>query len=350
MTRDAAYDSLLRRTRQQYHQKIAHVLEDQFPETAETQPELLAYHFSLSESWDQACVYLLRSGDKARQVHASQEALTFYTQAIDASGRITPALDAAQLLPLYEGRGLVWMLLTKYDAAIEDFQMMCQMAHTAGNPQKEGEGLGHLAYVHWLTFSEAHTPRLEQYAQAALQLARQTGDQKTLARSLINLGSVDQIYGHMQEADRKFSEALHISRRERYQDSLAHALVFLCMQASLQGNFQTAIQLGQEGVVVSRAIYDGFTELRTLAFLCQASWSAGQYSQALALLHEGMTEAKERQNTFFVGRLTNTLGWFSREFGAVSRAVALDHESVELGRASRIANVEISALINLGLD
>ena len=53
---------------------------------------------------------------------------------------------------------------------------------------------------------------------------------------------------------------------------------------------------------------------------------------------------------FIVGRLTNTLGWFSREFGAVSRAIELDHESLELGRASGISNVEISALINLGLD
>ena len=68
------------------------------------------------------------------------------------------------------------------------------------------------------------------------------------------------------------------------------------------------------------------------------------------MLHEGRAKAQERQNTFMVGRLTNTLGWFSREFGAVSRAIELDHESMELGRASRIANVEISALINLGLD
>jgi tetratricopeptide (TPR) repeat protein len=122
------------------------------------------------------------------------------------------------------------------------------------------------------------------------------------------------------------------------------------MQASLQGKFQSAIEFGQEGVVLSRAIHDGFTELRTLAFLCQACWSAGHYAQALTMLHEGVATAKERQNTFFVGRLTNTLGWFSREFGALSRAVELDRESMELGRASRIANVEISALINLGFD
>src|SRR5262249_34493753 len=41
LIQDAAYQSLLKSTRQQYHQRIAQVLETQFPETAETQPELL---------------------------------------------------------------------------------------------------------------------------------------------------------------------------------------------------------------------------------------------------------------------------------------------------------------------
>ena len=39
LVQDAAYQSLLRSTRQQYHQRIAQVLEAQFPEVVETQPE-----------------------------------------------------------------------------------------------------------------------------------------------------------------------------------------------------------------------------------------------------------------------------------------------------------------------
>ena len=39
LIQDAAYQSLLRSIRQQYHQRIAHVLEAQFPETVETQPD-----------------------------------------------------------------------------------------------------------------------------------------------------------------------------------------------------------------------------------------------------------------------------------------------------------------------
>ena len=53
---------------------------------------------------------------------------------------------------------------------------------------------------------------------------------------------------------------------------------------------------------------------------------------------------------FLLSRMQNHLGWFSRELGAVSRAAELDHESTDLGRTHGIANVEISALINLGLD
>ena len=46
LIQEAAYQSLLRSTRQQYHQRIAQVLEAQFPETVETQPELVAQHYT----------------------------------------------------------------------------------------------------------------------------------------------------------------------------------------------------------------------------------------------------------------------------------------------------------------
>ena len=46
LIQDAAYQSLLRSTRQQYHHRIAQVLEERFPETSEEQPELLAHHYT----------------------------------------------------------------------------------------------------------------------------------------------------------------------------------------------------------------------------------------------------------------------------------------------------------------
>src|SRR5438876_2019802 len=57
LIQDASYESLLKSTRQQYHQRIALVLEAQFPETAQAQPELLAYHSTEAGLLAQAVAY-----------------------------------------------------------------------------------------------------------------------------------------------------------------------------------------------------------------------------------------------------------------------------------------------------
>src|SRR5262245_24751103 len=65
LLQDAAYQSLLKSTRQQYHQQIAQVLMAQFPEMTEMQPELLAHHAFQGEVWDKAVAYFRQAGDKA---------------------------------------------------------------------------------------------------------------------------------------------------------------------------------------------------------------------------------------------------------------------------------------------
>ena len=64
LIQDAAYESLLKSTRQHYHQRIAQVLEAQFPETVETQPELLAHHCTEAGLSEQAVGYWQRAGQQ----------------------------------------------------------------------------------------------------------------------------------------------------------------------------------------------------------------------------------------------------------------------------------------------
>ncbi len=184
---------------------------------------------------------------------------------------------------------------------------------------------------------------MEQYAQQALELAQQTGNQHVLARSLTGLGLVQQVRGNLRESDRQLEASLQVvSRRAGCHDTLAANLLWLRAHAYWQGDFPGALHLGEEGLGMARGLHDGLIELLSLAFLCQACWSAGHYAQAFTMLHEGRTKAKERKNLCIDGRLRNTLGWFHREFGDVTRAVEYDQESVELGRASGVSNVEIS--------
>jgi class 3 adenylate cyclase/predicted ATPase len=82
LIQETAYQSLLRSTRQQYHQRIAQVLEVRFPELCETQPELLAHHYTEAGLEEQAIGYWQRAGQQASERSANLEAVSHFTRGI----------------------------------------------------------------------------------------------------------------------------------------------------------------------------------------------------------------------------------------------------------------------------
>ena len=89
LLQEAAYQSLLKSTRQQYHQRIAQVLAAQFPALAETQPELLAHHSTEAGLAEPAVGYWQQAGQKAH-------ARAAYVEAI---GHLTTGLEVLKTLP-----------------------------------------------------------------------------------------------------------------------------------------------------------------------------------------------------------------------------------------------------------
>jgi predicted ATPase len=82
LIQNAAYESLLKSTRQHYHQRIAQVLEAQFPETAEAEPELLAHHCTEAGLITQAIGYWYKAGQKASERSAHVEAIAHLRQGL----------------------------------------------------------------------------------------------------------------------------------------------------------------------------------------------------------------------------------------------------------------------------
>ena len=83
LIQDAAYESLLKSTRQQYHQRIAQVLEGQFPETVEAQPELPAHHYTEAGLNAQAVHYWHHAGQRASERSAHIEAIAHLRQGLE---------------------------------------------------------------------------------------------------------------------------------------------------------------------------------------------------------------------------------------------------------------------------
>jgi TOMM system kinase/cyclase fusion protein len=97
LIQEAAYQSLLKHTRQQYHQRIAQVLAARFPDTAEIQPELLAHHFMEAGLNGPAIEYWQRAGQRAIERSAYVEAIGHLTEGLELLNTLPDAPDRTQL-------------------------------------------------------------------------------------------------------------------------------------------------------------------------------------------------------------------------------------------------------------
>jgi class 3 adenylate cyclase/tetratricopeptide (TPR) repeat protein len=83
LIQEAAYQTLLRSTRQEYHARIGQVLEERFPVIVETQPEVVAHHFTEAGLAEQALPYWQRAGQDALARAANVEAIAHLTRGLE---------------------------------------------------------------------------------------------------------------------------------------------------------------------------------------------------------------------------------------------------------------------------
>jgi predicted ATPase/class 3 adenylate cyclase len=84
LIQEAAYLSLLKSVRQQYHRRIAEALETRFRDVAVTEPELLAKHLAEAGLNGRAMVYWQQAGQRAIDRSAYVEAISHLTKGLDA--------------------------------------------------------------------------------------------------------------------------------------------------------------------------------------------------------------------------------------------------------------------------
>jgi len=99
LVQDTAYQSMLKSTRHQHHQRIAESLRQQFPEIAETEPEFLAHHFTEAGLAEVAIEYWHQAGRRANERSANVEAIAHLREGLRLIGTLpeTPERDQQEL-------------------------------------------------------------------------------------------------------------------------------------------------------------------------------------------------------------------------------------------------------------
>jgi predicted ATPase len=99
LVQDAAYGTLLREPRRSLHARIAEALESQFPEIAESQPELLARHYTEAGLIEKAAGLWGKAGQRSLERSALVEAAEQFARALTQIEALpgTPALRREQI-------------------------------------------------------------------------------------------------------------------------------------------------------------------------------------------------------------------------------------------------------------
>jgi tetratricopeptide (TPR) repeat protein len=109
---DAAYDSLLKRRRQELHAKIARVIEQRFPHIQTTEPEVLAHHLTAAGLAEAAIPLWQAAGELALKRLALTEAISHLERGLELISTLprSPERDASEL-ELRTCLGTAWIAL-----------------------------------------------------------------------------------------------------------------------------------------------------------------------------------------------------------------------------------------------
>jgi predicted ATPase len=206
LTQEAAYQSLLTRTRQQLHQRIARVLEARLPEVCETQPERLAHHYTEAGLQQQAMAYWQQAGQRALERSANAEAIAHLTKALALLQAFPDTPERAQHeLHVQTTLGPALMAIKGWgapevEAAYTRARALCQQV--GETPQ-----LFLVLWGLWRVYSERAEHRTaRELGEHLLRLARRLGDRAFLLQAhhalwptLLYLGELAPAYAHAEQ-------------------------------------------------------------------------------------------------------------------------------------------------------
>jgi predicted ATPase len=177
LIQDAAYESLLRKARQDFHGRIAEVLIDRFPDMAETKPELMARHFEGAGRTKEAITGWMKAGVQAQQRMALRECSAYLQKAIslletlphDDPYRLRTEMDAQLALAL--------ALTATFGWASRELEAAC--THARDLCKTLGNQMGLLQVTSTLTgmyFVRGAIRQALEVANVVLEMAMASGD------------------------------------------------------------------------------------------------------------------------------------------------------------------------------
>jgi len=187
---EAAYETLLRQRRQNFHERIAQVIEASFPEAVAAQPELLAHHYGAAGRNRSAIQYWLQAGARARKRSAEIEAIEHFTTALELLDKAPESAErTAQELACWTALGQAYLITQGYaaEATHDAFEKAFELSGHVNDPEQQFlSAWGILAYH----FIRGDMARALELSDESIKRAEASGNQSFRAVALGSRGII----------------------------------------------------------------------------------------------------------------------------------------------------------------
>ena len=199
LTQEVVYNGLLKKERQNIHEKIGQVMEELFKDRLPEFYEALAYHYKQGHSISRAVDYLIKAGKKSYNRYAIAEANQYYRNAFDL---LKDKPDKSQeennlLADLIIDWSNVFNNLGEYARLMELLQQHVNLAESLSDKERRGM---FYAWFGWALNRREYLKDAYQYLKEALSLGRETGSERVIGYACAFLALSCSDLGLLEEA------------------------------------------------------------------------------------------------------------------------------------------------------
>lgn len=348
LIQDAAYESLLRSTRQQYHEQIAHVFAKSGTGVDEADPELLAYHYTQAGLTAEAIPLWLRAGQRALRASANPEAIAHLTIGLELVMRLPPSVERTQQeLQFRLSAGPALMATRGYGAAEVEacYARARELCRDLGDPPPVAPVLYGLWSYH-IVRAQHHTAL--ELGQEILEIgtaAHDTGliieGSKAVGWSCFFLGRLDRARENFERVLELYDEEQHGSHTYTFGDHpWTSAAGCLSQVLWLQGYPEQAIRLNSEVVARIRTLNHPYSAAFGLDVASFVQVNLGDASTVRAFASEVISVSREHSLPLTGSMGLILEGWALNREGNAAAGIAQMEEGLAwfLRTSAELAN------------
>ena len=343
LVQDAAYGSLLRRTRQQYHLQTAELLEARFPDIVEAHPEIIAQHYSEANEAASAARYYLQAGERMSRISASAEAVAHLSKGLEVLATLPDDAERAQLeLKFLTTLGPALMVIKGYAApeVEQAYQRAVELARQYGDPAQQFSSLHGLWYYAFIR-SDLHVARglaeqLVEMTEGQQESGLELAANRSLGYTLNYLGEFEPARTRLEQVITAYDPAVHGSYAFRHggADPGAGCLAQISMTLFILGFPDQAVERFQAGLSLARQLDHPFSETWVLTAGAVVHLSRGEPRQGQTMAESAMAIAADKSYATYLGWASALQNWALAEQGGGGDAIAGIYDGIEASRAT----------------